>query len=126
MWGSPETTPGGRALKFYCSVRLDIRRIAQLKKGEEVIGNRAKVKVVKNKVAAPFRVAEFDIFYGQGISYEADVLGAAIKKGVVTRSGNTYSFQGEKLGVGADAAKIRLEEDKKLLKEVEKATLALQ
>jgi len=126
MWGSPETTPGGRALKFYCSVRLDIRRIAQLKKGEEVIGNRAKVKVVKNKVAAPFRIAEFDIFYGQGISYEADVLGAAIKKGVVTRSGNTYSFQGEKLGVGADAAKIRLEEDKKLLKEVEKATLALQ
>lgn len=126
MWGSPETTPGGRALKFYCSVRLDIRRIAQLKKGEEVIGNRAKVKVVKNKVAAPFRIAEFDIFYGQGISYEADVLGAAIKKGVITRSGNTYSFQGEKLGVGADAAKTRLEEDKKMLKEVEKATLALQ
>lgn len=126
MWGNPETTPGGRALKFYSSVRLDIRRIAQIKKGEEVIGNRAKVKVVKNKVAAPFRIAEFDIFYGQGISYEADVLNAAIKRGVVTRSGNTYSFQGEKLGVGTDAAKIRLEEDKKLLKEIEKATVSVQ
>jgi len=125
MWGNPETTPGGRALKFYSSVRIDVRRLAQIKKGEEIIGNRVKAKVAKNKVAAPFKIAEFDIFYGQGISYENDVLNAAIKKGVITRSGNTYSFKGEKLGVGADAAKTRLEEDKKLTKEIEKEVRAL-
>lgn len=125
MWGNPETTPGGRALKFYCSVRIDVRRLAQIKKGEEVIGNRVKAKVVKNKVAAPFKVAEFDIFYGQGISYENDVINVALKKGVVTRSGNTYSYKGEKIGVGADAAKTKLEEDKKMLREIEKETAAL-
>jgi len=124
MWGNPETTPGGRALKFYASVRIDLRRLAQLKKGEEAIGNRVRAKVVKNKVAAPFRLAEFDILYGQGISYESDVLGVAFKKGVITRSGNTYSFKEEKLGVGAEAATVRLKEDKKLLQEIEKEVLA--
>lgn len=125
MWGNPETTPGGRALKFYSSVRIDVRRIAQIKKGEEIIGNRVKAKVAKNKVAAPFKIAEFDIFYGEGISYENDILAVAIKKGVVTRSGNTYTFQGEKLGVGTDAAKTRLEEDKKIAKDIEKEVRAL-
>ena len=120
MWGSPDTTPGGRALKFYSSVRLDVRRIAQIKKGEEVIGNRVKVKVAKNKVAPPFRVAEFDLIYGKGISYEHDVLNAAIKHKVVTRSGNTYSFGDEKLGVGLDAAATTLKEQKKLLTEIQK------
>jgi recombination protein RecA len=120
MWGSPDTTPGGRALKFYSSVRLDVRRIAQIKKGEEVIGNRVKVKVSKNKVAPPFRVAEFDLLYGKGISYEHDVLNTAIKHKVVTRSGNTYSVGDEKLGVGLDAAAATLKEQKKLLTEIKK------
>jgi recombination protein RecA len=118
MWGNPETTPGGRALKFYSSVRIDIRRIAQIKKGEEVIGNKVKAKVVKNKVAAPFRIGEFDIMYGQGISYAGDILNMGIKHGVVTKSGNTLSFEGEKLGVGLDASKQKLEEDKKILENI--------
>ncbi len=120
MWGNPETTPGGRALKFYASIRLDIRRIAQIKKGEEIIGNRTKVKVVKNKVASPFKTTEFDILYGQGISYENDIITAALKYGIITKTGNTFSFEGEKLGVGQDAARVRLVEDKKLLKDLEK------
>ncbi len=120
MWGNPETTPGGRALKFYSSVRLDVRRIAQIKKGEEVIGNRVKVKVAKNKVAAPFKTAEFDIFYGEGISYLTDMINVAIKHGIITRTGNTYSFEGEKLGVGVDAVKQKLEEDKKIAGDLEK------
>jgi len=120
MWGNPETTPGGRALKFYASIRLDIRRIAQIKKGEEVIGNRTRVKVVKNKVAPPFKMTEFDILYGQGISYENDIITAGLKYGVVTKTGNTLSFAGEKLGVGQEATRQRLVDDKKLLKELEK------
>lgn len=126
MWGNPETTPGGRALKFYASVRIDIRRIAQIKKGEEVIGNRTKAKVVKNKVAAPFRNAEFDILYGQGISYEGDVLNAGIKYGVVKKTGASYSFitssGTEKLGTGFDNVREKLREDKKLLETLEKIT----
>ena len=120
MWGSPETTPGGRALKFYSSVRIDIRRIGQLKKGEGIIGNRVKAKVVKNKVAAPFKAAEFDILFGEGISYEGDVATAALQHGAITKSGASYSFEGEKLGVGIENVKIKLKEDKKLLKAVEK------
>lgn len=120
MWGNPETTPGGRALKFYASVRIDIRRIAQLKRGEEVVGNHVKAKVAKNKVAAPFRVAEFDIFFGQGISYVSDMMQVAMKSSIITKSGNTFSFNGEKLGVGMEATRQRLEEDKKLAKEIEK------
>ena len=120
MFGNPETTPGGRALKFYSSVRIDVRRTAQIKKAEAVVGNRVTAKVVKNKVAPPFRVAEFDIMYGEGISYEGDVLGYAIAKGVVSKSGNTYSFEGEKLGVGIEQSKVRLKEDKKLLQAIAK------
>lgn len=125
MFGNPETTPGGLALKFAASVRLDIRRIAQIKKGEDVVGNRVKVKVVKNKVAPPFKEAEFDILYGEGISYESDVLNAGIKHGSITKSGNTYSFDGEKLGVGLDQARIKLKDDKKLLEEIKKKTVAM-
>lgn len=123
-YGDPTTTPGGRALKFYASVRVDLRRIAQIKKGEDVVGNRTRAKVVKNKVAPPFKIAEFDIIYGEGISYESDVLVTAIKAGIVSKNGNTYSFEGQKLGVGLDAAKTKLKEEKKLLIEIEKKTLA--
>ena len=126
MFGNPETTPGGRALKFYSSVRVDVRRAAWVKKGEEVIGSRVKVKVVKNKVAAPFRLAEFDILFGEGISYEGDVLSTAIAKGVVTKSGASYSYEGEKLGQGFDNAKAKLKEDKKLLNELRKKVLAVE
>ncbi len=119
-WGNPETTPGGKALKFYASVRIDIRRIAQIKKGEEVVGNRTKVKVVKNKVAAPFRGTEFDILYGQGISYENDIINTGLQLNVVKKTGNTLSFGDEKLGVGMDAARQKLVDDKKLLKDIEK------
>lgn len=125
MFGSPETTPGGRALKFYSSVRIDVRRIAQVKKGEVVAGNRVKAKVVKNKVAPPFREAEFDIMFGEGISYEADVLNAALKHGIVTKSGATYSMEGQKLGVGFDKVTEILKEDKKLLGELKKKTEAV-
>ncbi|MDO8430280.1 MAG: recombinase RecA [bacterium] len=125
MWGSPEVTPGGRALKFYCSVRIDVRRIAQVKKGDVPVGNRVKAKVVKNKVAAPFREAEFDIMFGEGISYEGDVLNAALKHGVVTKSGATYSMEGQKIGVGFDKVAEMLKEDKKLLNELKKKTEAV-
>jgi recombination protein RecA len=121
MFGNPETTPGGMALKFAASVRIDIRRIAQVKKGEEVVGNRVKAKVVKNKVAPPFKLAEFDIMFGEGISYESDVLNNAITRGVVKKSGASMSFGGEKLGVGFDNARLKLKEDKKLLNDIEKA-----
>ncbi len=125
MFGNPETTTGGRALRFYASVRIDIRRIAQVKKGEEAIGNRVKAKVVKNKVAAPFKVAEFDIMFGEGISYEGDVMNAALKYGVVTKTGATYSFEGQKLGVGIENVKASLKENKKLLHDLEKKTTEL-
>ena len=125
MFGNPETTPGGRALRFYASVRIDIRRIAQIKKGEDIVGNRTKAKVVKNKVAAPFKFAEFDIMYGEGISYESDVVNSALKHGVISKTGATYSFEGEKLGVGIENIKAKLKEDKKLLAEIEKKILVI-
>ncbi len=118
MFGNPETTPGGLALKFAASVRLDVRRIAQVKKGEDIVGSRVRVKVVKNKVAPPFKMSEFDLMYGKGISYEADVLNAALKYGVVTKSGASYSLGGEKLGVGFEKSCEKLAEDKKLLNEI--------
>lgn len=124
LYGSPETTPGGRALKFFSSIRIDIRAKAKLKKGEEIIGQQVQAKVVKNKVAPPFKTAEFEIIYGEGISYEGDVLNTAIKYGVVAKSGNTYNFGNQKLGVGLEAAKQKLREDKKLLGEIKKQTLA--
>ena len=117
-YGEPTTTPGGRALKFYSTIRIDLRRIAQIKKGEEVVGNRVRAKVAKNKVAAPFRTAEFDIMFMDGISYEGDVMNVAITKGIIRKSGNTYSFGEEKLGVGVEAAKAKLKEDKKLFNEI--------
>ncbi len=124
MFGNPETTPGGRALKFYASVRLDVRRIAQVKKGEEIIGSQVKVKVAKNKVAPPFKVAEFMIMWGEGISYEADVLTAAIKYGVVKKAGASLSFGDTKLAVGFDNAKNFLKENPKLLKEIKDQILS--
>src|SRR6185437_1805446 len=122
MFGNPETTPGGRALPFAASVRIDIRRIAQVKKGEAVVGNRVKAKVVKNKVASPFKMAEFDILFGEGISYEGDVLNAAVSYGVVKKSGASFSFEGERLGVGMENARAKLKEDKKILNEIKKKT----
>ncbi len=124
MFGNPETTPGGRALPFAASVRIDIRRIAQVKKGDAVVGNRVKAKVAKNKVAAPFKIAEFDILFGEGISYEGDVLNAAVGRGVVKKAGSSFSFDGERLGVGFENARTKLKEDKKLLAEIKKRTTA--
>ncbi len=113
MFGNPETTPGGKALKFYTSVRLDIRRIASIKKGEEVMGSRVRVKVVKNKVAAPFRSTEFDLLYGEGISREGEMLALGEKFGIVQKSGSSYSYGDEKIGRGYDAARTYLKENEK-------------
>lgn len=131
MFGNPETTPGGKALKFYASVRLDVRRIAQIKKGEEIVGGRVKVKVVKNKIAAPFRVAEFDILYNEGISPEGEVIALGEKFGVVQKSGAMYKYDGATIGKGYDAARTYLKENKdikaKIVAEVkEKLALAGQ
>lgn len=114
MFGNPETTPGGKALKFYTSVRLDIRRIAQIKKGDAVVGGRHRVKVVKNKVAPPFRVTEFDLLYNEGISREGELLAIGEKHGMVSKAGASYSFGEEKLGRGYDAARTYLRENKKI------------
>jgi recombination protein RecA len=111
MFGNPETTTGGRALKFYASVRVDVRRIASIKDGDEIVGNRTKAKIVKNKVAPPFREAEFDILYGQGISREGDLLDVAVEKNVVDKSGAWFSFQGERLGQGRDNARQFLKDN---------------
>lgn len=121
MFGNPETTPGGNALKFYSSVRIDLRRLAQIKKGEDIIGNRVKAKVVKNKVAPPFKIAEFDILYNEGISYEGDLLGLGEKYGVITKSGASYGFAGASLGRGYDAARTHLRENKKIASDLVKA-----
>ncbi|MCF8384100.1 MAG: recombinase RecA [Chlorobium sp.] len=118
MYGSPETTTGGKALKFYSSVRLDIRRIAQIKDGDEIVGNRTKVKVVKNKVAPPFKTAEFDILYGEGISMMGELIDLAVEFGVVKKSGSWFSFGQEKLGQGRESAKKALREDHSLFQQV--------
>ena len=114
MFGNPETTTGGRALKFYSSVRVDIRRIAAIKEGDVVTGNRTKVKIVKNKVAAPFREAEFDILYGEGISREGDVLDLAVANNIVEKSGAWYSYSGERIGQGRENTRNFLKENKDL------------
>lgn len=120
MFGNPEETPGGKALKFYASVRIDVRRTAQIKQGESIIGNRIKVKVVKNKVAPPFRIAEFDIMYNEGISYESDVINTGIKYGLISKSGAWVIYEGQKLGQGMEAARKYLKETPKLTKEIAK------
>jgi recombination protein RecA len=119
MFGSPETTTGGRALKFYASLRLDIRRIGAIKDGDKVVGNRTKVKVVKNKVAPPFRECEFDIMYGEGISREGDVLDLAVNNRVVEKSGAWFSYKGERLGQGRENAKQTLKDNKDIAVRVE-------
>ena len=127
MFGNPETTPGGKALKFYTSVRLDIRRIASIKKGEDVVGARTRVKVVKNKVAAPFKLTEFDIIYNEGISREGEIIALGEKFGLMTKSGTSYSYGETKLGRGYDATRTFLKENPKiandLVKQIEKKFL---
>lgn len=120
VFGNPETTTGGMALKFYSSVRIEVRRAAKIKKGDRVIGNRVKVKVVKNKVAAPFRTTEFDIMYNEGISIAGDMLDTGIQFEVISKSGNTHSYKDTKLGVGRENAKEFLRENPKLMKEIRK------
>ncbi len=114
MFGNPETTPGGKALKFYTSVRLDIRRIAQIKKGDEVMGGRVRVKVVKNKVAAPFKQTEFDLMYNEGISHEGELIALGEKYGIITKSGTSYSYGEEKIGRGYDSTRQFLKENTKV------------
>ncbi|HUT22552.1 MAG TPA: recombinase RecA [Candidatus Bipolaricaulota bacterium] len=120
FFGNPETTTGGNALKFYSSVRIEVRRSAQIKQGEQIIGNRVKVKVVKNKVAAPFRTTEFDIMYNEGISLSGDMLDTGLTYNVISKSGNSYSHGEEKLGVGRETAKKYLKENPKLMKQIRK------
>ena len=118
MFGNPETTPGGRALKFYTSVRLDVRRIAQIKKGDEVVGGRIRVKVVKNKVAPPFKMTEFDLMYNEGISKEGEILALGEKYGIIDKKGASYSYEKEKLAVGYDKTRTYLKENPKIAKEI--------
>lgn len=114
-FGNPETTTGGTALKFYCSLRIEVRKSAQIKQGEKIIGNRVKVKIVKNKVAAPFQTAEFDIMYNEGISISGDIIDTGVEKGVIKKSGNSYAFGDEKLGVGRENAKKYLKDNPKIM-----------
>jgi len=124
MFGNPETTPGGKALKFYASVRIDVRKTAQLKKGDEVIGTRIKAKVVKNKVAPPFKIAEFDILYNEGISHLGDLIYTGIKYEVIKKSGAWFSFDGKKLGQGVESSREFLSQNPAVVKEIEKRIYA--
>ena len=125
MFGNPETTTGGQALKFYSSVRIEVRRLAQIKSGEAIVGNRVKAKVVKNKVAAPFKVAEFDIMFSEGgISYTGDLLDTGLQMEIITKMGNTHSFGDVKLGVGRENAKVFIRDNPKIGSEIEKAIRA--
>lgn len=120
MFGNPETTPGGLALKFYSSVRIELRRIAQIKVGENIVGNRVKAKIVKNKVAAPFKVAEFDIYYNEGISRASEAINLGTKEGLIKKTGSTLQYGDIKLGVGMEKAKEFLKENPKILKDLQK------
>ena len=120
MFGNPETTSGGNALKFYSSVRIEVRRAAQIKQADKIIGNRVKAKIVKNKVAAPFRITEFDIMYNEGISLAGDLLDTGIAYGVINKNGNSYSYGEEKLGVGRETAKGYLKENPKMMNQIKK------
>ncbi len=124
MFGSPETTTGGNALKFYCSVRLDIRRIGAIKKADGVIGNRTRVKVVKNKVAPPFREAEFDILYGEGISREGELIDFGVNAGIIDKSGAWLSYGDERIGQGRDNARHFLKEHPEIYSEINRKVLA--
>jgi recombination protein RecA len=119
MFGNPETTTGGNALKFYASVRMDIRRIGAIKQGEEVIGSRTKVKIVKNKVAPPFREAEFDILYGKGISRDGEIVDLGAEDGILEKSGSWYAFEGERIGQGRENAKDFLREHRDVAEKIE-------
>jgi len=123
MFGNPETTPGGLALKFYASVRINLRRIAKIKHGDNIIGNRVKAKIVKNKVAAPFKIAEFDIYYNEGISYLADILNTGVKYGLIKKSGAWLRYEDVKLGCGIEAGKKFLKENPKIVKKIKKAII---
>jgi len=124
MFGSPETTTGGNALKFYSSLRLDIRRIGQIKDMDMVVGNRTRVKIVKNKVAPPFKMTEFDIMYGKGISYEGDLIDLATKANIITKTGSWFSFEDSQIGQGREKVKMAIKEDKKLKNKIEKQVKA--
>ena len=119
MFGNPETTPGGRALKFYASIRLDIRRNEQLKMGDGVVGNRTTIKVVKNKVAPPFKTAVVDIMYGEGVSREGEIIDLGVEAGIIEKSGSWFSYNGEKLGQGKENVKLLLKDNKELKDEIE-------
>lgn len=123
LWGNPETTPGGLALKFYASCRIELKRIAQIKHGEEIIGSRIKAKVVKNKVAAPFKTTEFDIYYNEGISYSADILNTGIKAGIVKKAGSWLGFENTKLGQGFEDSKKFLKENPLIVKKIKTAII---
>ena len=118
MYGNPETTPGGRALKFYTSIRMEIRRVTSIKDGTNTVGNRTRVKIVKNKVAPPFKMTEFDIMYGQGISFEGDILDLAVKGDIIEKTGAWFSFGDVRIGQGRENAKSYLKENQKDLKKV--------
>jgi recombination protein RecA len=124
MYGNPETTPGGRALKFYSSVRIDVRRTEQLKQGSEIYGNHVRCKIVKNKVAPPFKVAEFDIIYGQGISRSSEILDFAIELDIIKKSGSWFSYEGERLGQGKDTVRKLVESDPAFMAELEEKVRA--
>ena len=123
VFGNPETTTGGLALKFYASVRVNLSRTAQIKSGDEIVGNRVKAKVVKNKVAAPFRIAEFDIYYNEGISKSGDALRAGLLSGVIKQTGNTFTLNGEKMGVGTETAKAFLKEHPEVVEKIKKEAM---
>jgi recombination protein RecA len=121
MFGNPETTPGGNALKFYSSVRIEVRRMAQIKQGDQIVGNRVKVKIVKNKVAPPFQTSEFDIMYNEGISKEGDLLDTGVKYEVIIKTGNSFSFGEARLGTGREKSKMFLKENPKIYADILKA-----